>query len=51
MYFESFNSSGDVVCNGIDGNGCGFVVEDHHIDTGAQFRKFADDGVSDVTDN
>jgi hypothetical protein len=41
----SVPSSGDVVCMGVDGLGCGCVVEDHHVDTGAQFRVYSDDNV------
>lgn len=32
--------SGDLICNGSDGFGCGFVVQSHHVDLGAAKRNF-----------
>ena len=32
--------SGDSICNGIDGKGCGMVMLDHSVDHGAEKRNF-----------
>ncbi|CAI5713069.1 unnamed protein product [Peronospora farinosa] len=31
---------GDTICNGLDGNGCGTVVQDHIVHEGSAYRKF-----------
>ncbi|DBA04209.1 TPA: hypothetical protein N0F65_004317 [Lagenidium giganteum] len=31
---------GDTICNGMDGNGCGTVVQDHIVHEGSAYRKF-----------
>ncbi|GLE05994.1 hypothetical protein PINS_up015205 [Pythium insidiosum] len=31
---------GDTICNGIDGRGCGTVVQDHIVHEGSAYRKF-----------
>jgi transcription initiation factor TFIIIB Brf1 subunit/transcription initiation factor TFIIB len=31
---------GDTICNGVDGNGCGTVVQDHIVHEGSAYRKF-----------
>jgi hypothetical protein len=31
---------GDTICNGIDGKGCGTVVQDHIVHEGSAYRKF-----------
>ena len=38
--------SGDVVCTGRDGLGCGNVVQDHSVDLGAAKRNFEGEEVS-----
>eukprot|EP01041_Mallomonas_annulata_P005903 gene5903-11915_t len=38
--YKTDNRSGDIVCLGMDALGCGNIVQDHHVDTGAQFRNF-----------
>lgn len=42
-YFISDPHSGDTICGGQGGRGCGNVVQDHRVDEGSQFRVFADD--------
>jgi hypothetical protein len=29
-----------MICNGPDGEGCGHVLQDHHIDMGSAHRNF-----------
>lgn len=35
--------TGDTICNGSDGIGCGNIINDHEVDHGANKRHFADD--------
>ncbi len=37
--------SGDSVCLGKEGNGCGFVLQDHAVFEGAEKRNFEDSEV------
>ena len=41
--------TGDTICRGKDNEGCGNVVQDHHVDEGQQFRRFADEPVRHVS--
>lgn len=35
--------TGDTICNGTDGIGCGNIINDHEVDHGTSKRNFADD--------
>eukprot|EP01031_Cornospumella_fuschlensis_P044947 gene44947-54979_t len=39
-YFVNEQASGDVICTGKDGTGCGMVVVDHEVQSGAEKRNF-----------
>lgn len=42
-YFKQIPYTGDTVCLGKNGEGCGMVVQDHRVEEGAEFRRFSDD--------
>ena len=46
LFFITDPHTGDTICLGVDNMGCGNVVQDHFVDEGQQYRKFADDTVS-----
>lgn len=46
LFFLTDPHTGDTICLGVDNMGCGNVVQDHFVDEGQQYRKFADDTVS-----
>jgi DNA-directed RNA polymerase subunit M/transcription elongation factor TFIIS len=44
-FFITDPHTGDTICLGKNNMGCGNVVQDHYVDEGQQYRKFADDTV------
>ena len=46
-HFLRDGQTGDTVCLGRGGRGCGNVVQDHRVEEGSQFRTFADDDGKD----